>query len=197
MIDPARDLALKARLRTEALKRRAGLGAERRAQASHIAAGQALKLLGDVRDQVVAVFSPFRDEIDTTPLADLLWDAGAIVVLPVVIDRASPLLFRLWCAGDILESEGPFGIATPRADRAQLVPRALVVPMAAFDRQGHRIGYGGGYYDRTLASLRAVGEVRAFGLAFACQEVAEIPAESHDERLDGMITEEGIFICGG
>lgn len=190
------DAAEKARLRAEVLKRRADMGPEARAAASVLAAGHAPALLGAVQGRIVSLFAPFRDEIDTAPLAAALWQAGAEVALPVVVDRAAPLLFRRWRPGDVLEPVGAYRIPTPFADQPELVPQDLIVPLAAFDRRGYRIGYGAGHYDRTLAMLRAKGPVRAFGFAFACQEVAQVPAETHDERVDGMITEEGVFTCG-
>ena len=193
---PSSDAAEKARLRTEVLKRRAGMGPEARAAAAMMAASHAPALLGAVQGRIVSLFAPFRDEIDTAPLAAALWEAGADVALPVVVDRTSPLLFRRWRPGDVLEPVGAYRIPTPSAQQPELVPQDLIVPLAAFDRRGYRIGYGAGHYDRTLAMLRAKGPVRAFGLAFACQEVAHVPAETHDERVDGMITEDGVFTCG-
>ena len=191
------DRALKARLRQEALARRAAMGEAGRAVASEAAAAHAMTALGPVGGRVVALFAPFRDEIDTAPLARLLWAAGAQLVLPVVTARDAPLLFRAWNAGDTLVPMGAYAIPTPSEDAPERVPQDLIVPLAAFDRAGFRIGYGAGHYDRTLALLRAAGSVRAFGFAFACQETDRVPAESHDEPVDGMITEERFFSCGG
>ncbi len=173
------------------------MGAEVRAEASRRAAEHALVALGPVTGRTVAVFAPFRDEIDTAPLAQALWDAGALVALPVIVGRDVPLLFRAWARGDVLVPAGAYAIPTPGDQAPERVPQDLMVPLAAFDRAGYRIGYGAGFYDRTLACLRAAGPVRAFGFAFACQETARVPAESHDEPVDGMITEEGFFSCGG
>lgn len=191
------DRALKAQLRREALARRAAMGDAARAAASQAAAHAALGALGAVSGRVVALFAPFRDEIDTGPLARLLWAAGAHLVLPVVTGRDRPLLFRAWNAGDTLVPIGIYAIPTPAREAPELIPQDLIVPLAAFDRAGFRIGYGAGHYDRTLAGLRAAGPVRAFGFAFACQETVRVPAEPHDETVDGMITEEGFFSCGG
>lgn len=191
---PAQD---KARLRGEALARRAAMGAEQRVAASASAAQQAPLMLQYVAGRVVSLFAPFRDEIDTAPLAALLWDAGAQVALPVIVARDLPLQFRLWRPGDVLEPVGAYRIPTPLPSAPDVVPDDLIVPLAAFDRRGYRIGYGAGHYDRTLARLRAAGPVRAFGYAFACQEVDEVPVEPHDERVDGMITEAGVFSCDG
>lgn len=199
--------AEKARLRSEALARRTAMGDASRAAASRAAGDHALVALGavaggtlagrTVAGRTVALFAPFRDEIDTFPLARLLRDAGADVALPVIVGRDRPLLFRLWRAEDPLAPEGTYAIPTPAADAPEVIPDDLIVPLAVFDRTGARIGYGAGYYDRTLALLRAGRAVRAFGLAFACQETATIPAEPHDEPLDGMITEAGFISFGG
>ncbi|MEP9367889.1 5-formyltetrahydrofolate cyclo-ligase [Xanthobacter sp. VNH20] len=187
----------KSALRRAALARRAAMGEEARSHASQRAALNAMSLLENVRGRVVSLFAPFRDEIDTAPLAALLWDAGAIVALPVVLSRDEPLLFRRWQAGDALDLVGGYRIPTPASHAPELVPQDLIVPLAAFDARGFRIGYGAGHYDRTLAGLRARGPVRAFGYAFSCQEVPQVPEEPHDERVDGMITEAGVFLCGG
>ncbi|WP_127091231.1 5-formyltetrahydrofolate cyclo-ligase [Aquabacter cavernae] len=187
----------KAALRREALARRAAMGEAGRALAAATAAAHAPALLSPGSGRVVALFAPFRDEIDTAPLAALLWDAGVAVALPVVVTRDAPLVFRAWRPGDLLEPQGPYRIPTPGAHAPDLVPDDLMVPLAAFDRRGYRIGYGAGFYDRTLALLRAERSVRAFGYGFSCQEVAEVPAEPHDEPVDGMITETAAFLCGG
>jgi len=187
----------KTRLRQGVLAQRAAMGAQARATASGLAARQAPLLLGPVRGRVVSLFAPFRDEIDTAPLAALLWEAGAEVALPVTLGRDSPLLFRRWRPGDVLEPVGAYRIPTPLPDAPEVIPDDLIVPLAAFDRRGYRIGYGAGHYDRTLSRLRAQRVVRAFGYAFACQEVPLVPAEPHDERVEGMITEDQAFSCGG
>lgn len=189
--------AAKARLRAEALGRRAGLDAAAHAEASARAAANAPRLLEYVEGRVVSLFAPFRDEIDTAPLAALLWAHGARVALPVVVGRDVPLLFRLWDPGDRLEAVGAYRIPTPLPSAPEVEPDDLIVPLAAFDRHGYRIGYGAGHYDRTLARLRALKGVRAFGYAFACQEVSAVPHEAHDEPVDGMITETDVFSCGG
>ncbi|TDT96478.1 5-formyltetrahydrofolate cyclo-ligase [Azorhizobium sp. AG788] len=187
----------KARLRAEALLRRADMGAGRRAAASDAAARHALMALGSVAGRTVALFAPFRDEIDTGPLARKLRDAGARLALPVVMGRDRPLIFRLWDENDLLEPAGAYGIPTPGAQAPQVTPDDLMVPLAVFDRTGARIGYGAGFYDRTLALLRRDKPIRAFGLAFACQETDHVPAEPHDEPLDGMVTEAGVLFLGG
>lgn len=173
------------------------MGDAARAAASAAAAQRVPAILGPVSGAAVALFAPFRDEIDTAPLAALLWEAGATVALPVIVGRDTPLLFRRWRPGDLLEPVGAYRIPTPSPEAPECRPDTLIVPLAAFDRRGHRIGYGAGHYDRTLAHLRARGPVRAFGYAFACQEVSSVPAEPHDEPVDGMVTEADHLLFGG
>lgn len=120
---------------------------------------------------------------------------GARLGLPVVVAPAAPLEFRCWVPGDDLE-RGEFGIPVP-ANREPVVPDRLVVPLLAWDRTGARLGYGGGFYDRTLSSLRSSGSCRAVGFAFAAQEISEVPAGEDDARLDAVATEDGIVEFGG
>ncbi|MDI4664920.1 5-formyltetrahydrofolate cyclo-ligase [Xanthobacter autotrophicus] len=181
--------AEKKRLRALALGRRAAMGDERRAEASRAAAAHALAAVGAVDGRTMALFAPFRDEIDTAPLADALRAAGAVTALPVIVARDRPLLFRRWDTDTALVPTGPFRIPEPGPEAPELVPDVLLVPLAAFDRRGFRVGYGAGFYDRTLAVLRAQRSVRAIGFAFACQEVEHVPAEGHDEPVDMMVTE--------
>lgn len=114
------------------------------------------------------------------------------VGLPVVTGKGVPLLFRRWNGGAL--QPGPFGTSHPAESAGLLIPEVLIVPLAAFDRAGHRIGYGGGYYDRTLQLLRKSASVMAIGLAFASQEVAEIPSEAFDQPLDLVVTDRDVFV---
>lgn len=139
---------------------------------------------------VVAGYWPMGDEIDPRPLMECLAGRGCPLVLPVVTARGRPLSFRRWDVGDLLE-DGPHGTLHPLADAPELVPDILLVPLLAFDAGGYRLGYGGGYYDRTLAGLRAQGRVTAIGLAFAAQRVAAVPRDHHDQPLDLVLTENG------
>lgn len=188
--------AEKKRLRALALGRRAAMGEARRAEASRVAAGRALAAAGAVEGSAIALFAPFRDEIDTAPLAGALRDAGAVLALPVIIAGDQPLLFRQWDKDAPLVPTGAFRIPEPGPEAPVLIPDVLLVPLAAFDRRGFRIGYGAGFYDRTLALLRAQRPVRAIGFAFACQEVDEVPVETHDEPVDMMVTEVEAWAVG-
>jgi 5-formyltetrahydrofolate cyclo-ligase len=124
------------------------------------------------------------------PLLRRLADAGASLALPVVAGRGQPLIMRAWSFGAPLVS-GVWGIREPPADAPELFPDILIVPLLAFDRRGHRIGYGAGYYDMTISDLRAMKPVLAIGLAFAAQEIAAVPTTPRDARLDLVLTERG------
>ncbi|MGO4712446.1 5-formyltetrahydrofolate cyclo-ligase [Bradyrhizobium sp. 2TAF24] len=139
--------------------------------------------------QVVAGYMPIRSEFDPQPLMRALAARGARLVLPVVVTRDAPLLFRRWQPGDTLV-RGGLGILEPAADAPLSDPHIVLVPLAAFDRAGHRIGYGAGHYDRTLARLRGQGGAPVtIGLAFAAQQVEHVPALPHDVPLDYIATE--------
>ena len=114
--------------------------------------------------------------------------AGAQLALPAIAGRGQPLVMRRFAFGDDL-ARGQWGIREPKPDARQVDPDILIVPLAAFDRAGHRIGYGAGYYDMTIRILRANKPVTAIGLAFAAQEIREVPATPRDERLDFVLTE--------
>lgn len=159
------------------------------------AAGQRLAAFADrlPPGEVVAGYWPMGDEIDPRPLMAELARRGRNLALPVVAARGQALTFRAWSPGDRLEP-GPHGTAHPIAGAAERIPDLLLVPLLAFDRAGFRLGYGGGYYDRTLETLRARAQVKAIGLAFAAQEVAIIPRDGHDQRLDGILTEDGLIM---
>ncbi len=142
---------------------------------------------------VVALFSAIRGEPDLRPLARALHRAEVALALPVT-GGPEPLVFRRWAPGDALVV-GPMGIGEPATTAPVVDPDMLFVPLAAFDRRGHRIGYGAGYYDRTLAALRARKTVRAIGVAYAVQEELFIPDEPHDEALDLVVTERDTVLC--
>ena len=139
---------------------------------------------------VVAGYRPRGTEIDSGPLMRRFEALGALMVLPVVAAVDAPLVFREVGAWEDHRLDAA-GIRAPPDHNAEWRPDLLIVPLLAFDRSGGRLGQGGGYYDRTLAALRAVGPVRAVGLAFAGQEVRRLDLAPHDERLDAILTEMG------
>jgi 5-formyltetrahydrofolate cyclo-ligase len=181
------DPPTKADLRAAALAKRDALDDDERA-----AAAQALALRGLPMQMapgtVVAGYSPIRSEIDPAPLMQKLAAQGARLALPAITARGKSLTFRVWHINDRL-LPGPLGILEPSPAAAEIVPDIVLVPLAAFDRSGHRIGYGAGHYDRTLAQLHKSKGFAAIGLAFAAQEVEAVPALQHDVALDYVLTE--------
>lgn len=141
----------------------------------------------------VSAYWPMGDEFDVLPALRALEADGWGCCLPVVAQRGGPLVFRAWRTGDLL-IDGGFGTSVPTAAAIVVVPRVLLVPLLAFDARGFRLGYGGGYYDRTLAALRRTGDVLAIGVAFAAQEIDQVPCEDFDERLDLIATERGLIV---
>jgi 5-formyltetrahydrofolate cyclo-ligase len=177
----------KARLRAEALARRDALPAAARAAAAETIAARAFPL-EIVRGMIVSGFSPMKTEINPVPLMRKLAAAGARLALPAIAGRGKPLFMRAWTFGDALAS-GQWGIREPTPEAPEVAPDIVIVPLAAFDRAGHRIGYGAGYYDMTINGLRARKAITAIGIAFAAQEISRVPAMEHDERLDLVLTE--------
>jgi 5-formyltetrahydrofolate cyclo-ligase len=137
---------------------------------------------------VVSGFWPIKEEIDIRPLMIELFNSGCQMVLPVVQGRGKPLLFRAWRPGDRLEV-GVFGTLQPSARRETVEPDALLVPLLACDEAGWRLGYGGGFYDRTLRGLRARRKVTAVGVGFDAQLVPEVPHGPDDQPLDWLLTD--------
>jgi 5-formyltetrahydrofolate cyclo-ligase len=192
-VQPQDQIRAKPAARTVAIARRDALPADERTAAAEAIARADLPF-SVTPGMVVSAFHPVGNELDILPLAARLAAAGAEIALPVVIAPRQPLQFRLWAPGDPLES-GVRGIPVPPASSPQKTPDVLLVPLLFFDRQGYRLGYGAGFYDRTLAGLRATRVVLAVGVAFAAQEVPAVPHEAHDERLDWVLTEHGAFEC--
>ena len=179
--------ASKAELRAAALARRDALSDKQRAKSAQALARRGLPL-EITRGIVVSGYSPIRNEIDPTPLMLKLAAQGARLALPVINARGKSLTFRAWSPSDRLML-GALGIPEPSPAAAEVDPDVMLVPLAAFDRAGHRIGYGAGHYDYTFAHLRKSKAVTGIGLAFAIQEIETIPALSHDVALDYVLTE--------
>lgn len=140
---------------------------------------------------VIAGYWPLGDEADVRPLLAELSARGHVIALPVVLQKNAPLVFRRWCLGQELE-QGPHRTVHPLASADVVQPDLLLVPLLAFDERGGRLGYGGGYYDRTLAALRGSGKkILAVGVAYAVQQWPGLPMDEHDQRLDWVITEQG------
>jgi 5-formyltetrahydrofolate cyclo-ligase len=158
-----------------------GVGA---AVAEHV-----LRVVPPPAGAVVSGFWPMGQEIDIRKLLLTLHERGHPIVLPETPKRGNPLIFRLWRPGSVMIQER-FG--TSRPDGPVMPPDFLLVPLLAFDRRGYRVGYGAGYYDRTLAALP--GRFR-LGIAYARQQLDEVPAGPYDQRLDAVATERGVVFC--
>lgn len=181
----------KAELRARALARREALTDKQRTKAAQALAKRGLPV-EITTGMVVSGYSPIRNEIDPAPLMLRLADQGARLALPVVNARGKSLTFRAWSPSDRLML-GPLGIPEPSPAAAELIPDIMLVPLAAFDRLGHRIGYGAGHYDYTFAHLRKSKAVAGIGVAFAVQEIEAVPALSHDVALDFVLTDKETF----
>jgi 5-formyltetrahydrofolate cyclo-ligase len=140
---------------------------------------------------IIAGYWPMGDEMDPRPLMLALASRGHALALPITPPRGQPLAFRAWAQGAAL-SPGPMGTSEPVAGE-ELRPDVVLVPLLAFDRAGRRLGYGAGYYDRTLAALPGA---KAIGIAYAGQEMPEVPAGPQDMRLPLIATEDSVIICG-
>jgi 5-formyltetrahydrofolate cyclo-ligase len=188
----------KAQLRARLREARANIPPEAAAAASQSAAGRALAFLLEKLGALepgnmpVALYASLPGELDSLPLLQALAQKGFPTLLPVAGAKATPLTFRLWKPGDPLAA-GRFGLREPPATAPVMVPKILFAPLLGFDGAGTRLGFGGGYYDATLARLRAGGLIAAGGLAFSCQRAEWIPREKHDEGLDFVVTETDVF----
>ncbi|MGA2566257.1 MAG: 5-formyltetrahydrofolate cyclo-ligase [Pseudolabrys sp.] len=191
MSDLTETAQTKAALRTAALALRDALpAAERQAAAEAIAARTFPVAV--TPGIIISGFSPMKTEINPIPLMRKLADAGAQLALPAIAGRGKPLIMRAWHFGAPLKA-GQWGIREPMPEAGEVVPDILIVPLACFDRAGHRIGYGAGYYDMTINALRAKKKVVAIGIGFAAQEIVKVPATERDARLDLVLTEREII----
>jgi 5-formyltetrahydrofolate cyclo-ligase len=182
---------IKDTLRREAFARRDALERDWRWQAARTIARRALEL-PELRDvQPVGGYWPIRSEVDPRPLMRALLKRGQTVALSQILHPK--LSWREWRPGDVLV-KGGFGVREPGPDAPECFPRVLLVPLAAFDQRGSRLGYGKGHFDRTIAALSELHPVVTIGLAYAAQEVPSVPAEPHDRRLDLIVTEAGVIV---
>jgi 5-formyltetrahydrofolate cyclo-ligase len=177
----------KSDLRAAALARREALNADARAGAAQAIATGAFPV-EMAPGAIVSGYWPIRSEIDPMPLMRRLAAQGARLALPAIIGRDQPLIFRAW-SSDTEMLQGQLGIMEPSPRSDVVEPDIVLVPLAAFDRVGHRIGYGAGHYDRSLRQLLLSKTIVAIGLAFAVQQIDTIPSLPHDVRLDYVLTE--------
>jgi len=196
--DPAQDYAIRSQKMTLAEQKRA-LRREAKVRRARVHERLASTAGARVRDRfiesisvqpiaVVSGYWPFGSELDIRPLMTHLRDCGHVCALPAVTAPDAPLTFHVWSPGDRLQS-GSLGEPTPDPATEIVEPDVLLVPLLAFDRQGYRLGYGGGYYDRTLRGLRTKREILAVGVAYADQEVDAVFHGDTDEPLDWVITD--------
>jgi len=183
--------SLKDLRRKEALSHRGSLSPAERTEFSLHTVERIISFADKMGGGPVGGFWPIRTEIDPRPALLRLDSMGLRAALPVV--TPSGLIFRAWKMGDAM-AEGPFGLREPEATAPEVSPLALLVPLAAFDRRGHRIGYGAGYYDRAIARLSAIGPLLTIGLAFSVQEIDRVPEEAHDRSLNVIVTEKETII---
>ncbi len=182
------------KLLRERMKGERRAAAKARPDAGVHAAANFMRAITPAKGAVVSLYFPMRDELDTEPLAAALIEAGARVALPVVAKKKSPLLFRAYAPGDDLVP-GSYGELIPADTAPEVTPEIMVIPLLAFNRDGGRLGYGGGYYDRTLEGLRKTGAPVAVGYAFGAQEVDALPLSPLDQPLDWIVTERGAIRC--
>jgi 5-formyltetrahydrofolate cyclo-ligase len=183
----------KAAIRREAKARRDALPPDVRAAAAQAIAARPFPV-AVTPGAIVSGFMPMKSEINPVPLMRTLADAGAQLALPAIAGRGQPLAMRTYAFGQPLAA-GVWGIREPMPDAPEVRPDIVLVPLLAFARSGHRIGYGAGYYDMTITALRAGKTVLAVGVAFAAQEIASVPTTPRDARLDLVLTEREVIDC--
>jgi len=191
LIKPFIDRKAALRALSRGARRRA---ARARPDAARHAARNFLDAIPLADDSLVALYYPINDELDTEPLAAALVEKGVAIALPATQGKNRPLLFRRYTPGDPLIA-GRFGEMVPEENAEAVAPSVVVAPLLAFTGAGGRLGYGGGYYDRTLAALRRSGDVLAVGYAYGAQEVDALPPDPLDEPLDWVVTERAAHRC--
>lgn len=185
----------KRKARSEAAKRRAAAHAALKDQAGAALAARGLPDAVATPPGIISGFIPYKSEITTVPLLNRLRRDGWRTALPVVIAQGQPLVFRLWQPGEPLVP-GVWDIPIPPESAEAVDPDVLLVPGLTYDRQGYRLGYGGGFYDRTLEKLRVIKTVTAIGVAYQAQLVDQVPLGEHDAPLDYIMTDEETITCG-
>ena len=184
----------KQQMRATALALRQAMPAQTRATLAQSLLQHGLAAAERCAATAVSLYWPIRGEPDVLPLLAVLARAGFTTALPVTGARGQPLVFRVWRPGDP-QVAGPMAIPEPAPHLPAVEPDLLFMPLTVFDRRGNRIGYGAGYYDLSLQRLRAMQRVTAIGIAFAALEAAAVPCEPHDQKLDFVLTENGLMDC--
>lgn len=194
MVHPSAVSAAKQELRRTARRIRTEVSKKERHWAAERLAAYGIGFAEPPAGAVVSGFFPIGDEIDPQPLMLRLGREGFQLALPVMDGEGAPLRFRLWTPGDPLE-EKAWGIREPLPSAPEVKPAIMLVPLLAFDAAGFRLGYGGGFYDRTLAVARSQGRITAIGIAHDAQEVPAVPRLEFDQRLDWVLTPTGPRRC--
>ena len=185
----------KRELRRQALARRDALDLGWRIEASIAMADMARRHIVAEPGDIVSGFWPMRSEVDVRPIMSALREDGARLCLPAIIDKTTIVFRELLRGGELIDTG--YGTSGPGPEAEVLDPSIMLVPLAAFDARGHRIGYGAGYYDRAIARLHAAGQSpRLVGIAFDCQEISIVPDEPHDVVLPEILTETGLRRLG-
>ncbi|MGE0152289.1 MAG: 5-formyltetrahydrofolate cyclo-ligase [Reyranellaceae bacterium] len=186
-------LAAKRALRRTMTARRDGVDIAERAGAATSLAAHVMQRLAFPATACIAGYFPFRSEFDVLPLLRVLHEAERTIVLPVIVGRGKKLVFRRYRPGDPMHVNA-LGIPEPGPEAELLAPTHLLVPLLAFDDSGYRLGYGGGYYDRTLSALREAGHHAAtIGIGFDLQHVDKVPRLPGDQRLELIATERDFY----
>ena len=182
----------KKRLREAANRLRENVQSDQRFLAAQLVADAGAALIQTLGKKIIAGYHPIGSELDSLILLEALSRMDCIITLPVTPAENAPLLFRRWAPGEALR-KGRFGVKEPSPRSQELDPDIVLAPLLAFDRTGHRLGYGGGFYDRTLHALRAEAQVVAIGIAFDEQEIDTLPHNDDDEALDWVLTPTGAW----
>lgn len=182
--------ALRAEARRQRDQASASSDAEKSAEAP-VGFAEELLALTDVAKPVVSSYLAIGSELDPGPVTERLRALGATTALPVIVSKDAPLEFRVWSAGDALVSR-EWGIREPGPGSAVVEPDILLVPLLLVGSNGHRLGYGGGFYDRTLDRLRQNKSVAAVGFCYSFQKVDAVPQEAYDQPLDYLLTPSGL-----
>lgn len=186
----------KADLRASARAARSALAPEIRAQMAEHCALEGVALARRALARTIALYIPTQDEVDSRLLLQALHYHEFKLALPCVIGPQRPLIFRSWSPKDVLIA-GAYDIPEPSQRQPEVIPDLIFMPVVAFDRAGYRIGYGAGFYDRTLHALETIKPPLTIGLAYSCQEVDDALAQPHDKQLDLIITEKETISCTG
>ncbi len=194
MLPPIAPMTDPKALSRERMKAERRAAAKTRPDAATHAARNFMASIPISENVTISVYYPIKDELDTEPLVAALIEKGANIALPIVTRKKAPLTFRRYTPGDALV-DGVYGELVPEETAPEATPAIVVAPLLAFTRSGDRLGYGGGYYDRTLESLRKNGNVLAVGYAYGAQEVDALPVSPLDQPLDWVVTERAAIKC--